>query len=76
MLPLGVRQEFFRDASLRFAGAFAVRLKFIRSAADIEPGTIHLTNVNFERTTQPSIVENVSGLVLTDVYENGAPMEV
>lgn len=44
VLPLGVRQEFVREGHRRFAGAFAVRIKFIRSAAEIEPGTIHLTN--------------------------------
>lgn len=43
-LPLGVRQEFFRDAHQRFSGEFAVRLKFIRSADEIEDGCIHLTN--------------------------------
>ena len=42
--PLGVRQEFFREAALRFDGAFAVRLRFIRSPDEIEPGAIHLTN--------------------------------
>lgn len=42
--PLGVRQEFFREADLRFAGDFAVNIKFIRSPEEIEPGAIHLTN--------------------------------
>ncbi|MBS9476179.1 DNA cytosine methyltransferase [Ancylobacter radicis] len=32
VLPLGVRQEFFRDARERFHGEFAVSLRFIRSA--------------------------------------------
>lgn len=36
VLPLGVRQEFFRDAETWFTGAHAVRLKFIRRAAEIE----------------------------------------
>lgn len=44
VLPLGVRQEFIKEARTRFHGAFAVRLKFIRSAEEIEPGVIHLTN--------------------------------
>lgn len=50
VLPLGVRQEFTRDATLYFGGEFAVRLKFIRSAGEIdrepcEGGyVIHLTN--------------------------------
>lgn len=44
VLPLGVRQEFFREAEQRFTGEYSVKLKFIRSAAEIEPGCIHLTN--------------------------------
>jgi hypothetical protein len=45
VLPLGVRQEFFRDARERFHGEFAVKLKFIRSAAEIEgDDLIYLTN--------------------------------
>ncbi|MCX5478472.1 DNA methyltransferase [Kaistia geumhonensis] len=44
VLPLGVRQEFIREARERFTGACEVRVKFIRSAAEIEPGVIHLTN--------------------------------
>jgi len=44
VLPLGVRQEFFREAEQRFQGDCAVRIKFIRSASEIEPGAIHLTN--------------------------------
>jgi DNA modification methylase len=42
--PLGVRQEFFRDARERFTGQFAVKMKFIRRAEEIEPDTIHVTN--------------------------------
>jgi polygalacturonase len=56
--------------------AEAGRALNLRGYPDNPVGAIHLTNVNFQRTAQPSIVENVSGLVLTDVYENGAPMEV
>jgi DNA modification methylase len=50
VLPLGVKQEFPRDAGLYFNGEYAVRLKFIRSAAEMEVAqgehgyTIHLTN--------------------------------
>ncbi|QEN86897.1 DNA methylase N-4 [Labrys sp. KNU-23] len=44
VLPLGVRQEFIRDAALYFQGEYAVKVKFIRRAREIEPGTIHLTN--------------------------------
>jgi hypothetical protein len=39
VLPLGVRQEFHRDAA-----SLGVSLKFIRSAEEIEPGRIHITN--------------------------------
>jgi DNA modification methylase len=39
VLPLGVRQEFMRDASI-----IGIEPKFIRAPADIEPGRIHLTN--------------------------------
>ena len=35
VLPLGVRQEFFSEAEERFAGDFAVRLRFIRSTDEI-----------------------------------------
>lgn len=35
VLPLGVRQEFFAEAEERFTGEYAVRLKFIRSNAEI-----------------------------------------
>ena len=44
-LPLGVRQEFTRDARERFTGEHALRLKFIRRADEIEDDrTIYLTN--------------------------------
>lgn len=45
ILPLGVRQEFFREADERFAGDFGVRLRFIRSDAEIgDEREIYLTN--------------------------------
>lgn len=45
VLPLGVRQEFFREAAERFQGEFAVDLRFIRSDAEInDERTIYLTN--------------------------------
>lgn len=50
VLPLGVKQEFTRDAGLYFRGDYAVSIKFIRSAAEIDAErwehghTIHLTN--------------------------------
>lgn len=45
VLPLGVRQEFFREAAERFFGDHAVDLRFIRSDAEIhDERTIYLTN--------------------------------
>jgi hypothetical protein len=45
VLPLGVRQEFFREVEHRFQGDFAVDLRFIRSDAEIDDErTIYLTN--------------------------------
>ncbi|RFC66472.1 DNA methylase N-4 [Fulvimarina endophytica] len=45
VLPLGVRREFFNEAAERFTGDFAVRLKFVRGAEDLEgDDTIYLTN--------------------------------
>ncbi|GAB1516072.1 glycoside hydrolase family 28 protein [Actinophytocola sp. KF-1] len=56
--------------------AQAGRALNLRGYPDDPVGAVALTNVDFQRTTQPSIVENVSGLALTDVFENGAPMRV
>jgi hypothetical protein len=43
--PLGVRQEFFRDARERFLGDHAVTLKFIRRVHEVDDDrTIYLTN--------------------------------
>lgn len=45
VLPLGVRQEFKRDAAERFAGEYSVALKFIRRADEIDDErTVYLTN--------------------------------
>ncbi len=45
ILPLGVRQEFKREAELRFTGDYAIDLKFIRRADEIDDDrTIYLTN--------------------------------
>lgn len=50
VVPLGVRQEFWRDAETWFKGDHAVRLKFIRRDDEIEaqdidrPPLIHVTN--------------------------------
>jgi SAM-dependent methyltransferase len=45
VLPLGVRQEFKRDAAQRFAGDFSVDVKFIRRPEEItDERPIYLTN--------------------------------
>jgi SAM-dependent methyltransferase len=45
VLPLGVRQEFFREVVERFTGDCAIDLRFIRTDAEIgDERTIYLTN--------------------------------
>ncbi|SEF28462.1 DNA methyltransferase [Variovorax sp. NFACC27] len=45
VIPLGVRQEFFREAEQRFLGDCAIDLRFIRRDSEIDdPATIYLTN--------------------------------
>jgi hypothetical protein len=44
-IPLGVRQEFFREVAERFKGDYAVDLRFIRQDSEIgDERTIYLTN--------------------------------
>jgi polygalacturonase len=54
----------------------AQRALNLRGYPDNPVGEVRLTGVDFQHTTQPSIMENVANLVLTDVYENGSPMRV
>ena len=54
----------------------AQRALNLRGYPDDPVGEIRLSNVDFQHTNQPSIVENVAGLVLDNVFENGAPMSV
>lgn len=56
--------------------AQAQRALNLRGYPDDPVGAIRLSNVDFQHTNQPSIVANVAGLVLDDVYENGVPMSV
>jgi DNA modification methylase len=42
--PLGVRQEFMRDAARFFTGEYYVTVRFIRTTAEIDPDVINLTN--------------------------------
>lgn len=45
VLPLGVRQEFIREAAKRFTGEYEVKVHFIRTDAEIEgEDTVYLTN--------------------------------
>lgn len=45
VIPLGVRHEFFDEVTERFQGDFGVKLKFIRSSAEIDgDDVIYLTN--------------------------------
>lgn len=45
VIPLGVRQEFFREVEQRFKGDCAIDLRFIRRDSEIDdPATIYLTN--------------------------------
>lgn len=45
VLPLGVRQEFFREVTERFHGDFGMRLRFIRSDSEIgDEREVYLTN--------------------------------
>ncbi|ODN70197.1 DNA methyltransferase [Methylobrevis pamukkalensis] len=57
-LPLGVRQEFFREAAARFvadeAGDHRVALKFIRSDAEIDGGD-HIYVTNFESVREGKV---------------------
>lgn len=58
VLPLGVRQEFFRDARERFSGDFAVSLRFIRSAAEIDGGD-HIYVTNYETVRDGKLDPNL-----------------
>lgn len=45
VMPLGVRQEFFREVEQRFHGDFGMRLRFIRSDSEIgDEREVYLTN--------------------------------
>lgn len=45
VVPLGVRQEFFREVEQRFTGDCAIELRFIRRDSEIDdPATVYLTN--------------------------------
>jgi hypothetical protein len=48
--------------------------RVLRGYSDDPVSDIRLPNVDFQQTVRPCVVENVAGLVLEDVYENGGPM--
>jgi DNA modification methylase len=63
VLPLGVRQEFFREVRERFTGDFAIDLRFIRSDSEIDDErTIYLTNYESvrEKKITPSLFRAAS----------------
>lgn len=72
VLPLGVRQEFFDDAERWFQGAYAVRLRFIRSTSEVDPveeadggaPVIYLTN--YESVRDGKIETSEFGFVSLD----------
>jgi hypothetical protein len=59
VMPLGVHQEFVRDAA-----ALGVPVKFIRRAEEIEPGVIHMTN--YETVRDGKLDPNLFGVVSLD----------
>jgi polygalacturonase len=54
--------------------AQAQRALNLRGYPDDPVGETRLSNVDFQHTSQPSVVANVASLVLADVLENGEPM--
>jgi DNA modification methylase len=53
VMPLGVRQEFFREVEQRFHGDFGMRLRFIRSDSEIgDEREIYLTNYESVRESK------------------------
>lgn len=54
----------------------AQRALALRGYPDVPVRDVRLTTVDFRSTASPSVVENVTGLVLENVYENGQPMVV
>lgn len=59
VMPLGVHQEFVRDAA-----TLGTPVKFIRRAEEIEPGVIHMTN--YETVRDGKLDPNLFGVVSLD----------
>jgi hypothetical protein len=65
VLPLGVRQEFIREAAKRFTGDQAVTVQFVRTDAEIDdPAVIYLTN--YESVREGKITVSRIGAVGLD----------
>ncbi len=63
--PLGVRQEFLREANIRFHDDYAVKLRFIRTNAEIDDErTIYLTN--YESIREGKLDPNLFGQTSLD----------
>ena len=64
-LPLGVRQEFFKEVRDRFQGDHAVNLRFVRTTAEIDDERIiYLTN--YESIREGKLDPNVCGQTSLD----------
>lgn len=63
-LPLGVRQEFFEEAALRFTGEHAVKLRFIRRTEEADEHSINLTN--YESLREGKIDADAFGFLSLD----------
>ena len=65
VLPLGVRQEFFREVAERFKGDHGVTLRFIRSDSEIDDErTIYLTN--YESVREGKLTPKLFGATSLD----------
>ncbi|MRW82914.1 DNA methylase N-4 [Pseudoduganella sp. FT26W] len=65
VLPLGVRQEFIREAAKRFTGEQAITVQFVRTDAEIvDPTVIYLTN--YESVREGKITTGRIGAVGLD----------
>jgi DNA modification methylase len=64
IVPLGVRQEFFEEAALRFTGDHAIKLKFIRRMNEVDETAINITN--YETAREGHIDPKVFGFLSLD----------
>jgi hypothetical protein len=64
IVPLGVRQEFFEEAALRFTGDHAIKLNFIRRMSEVDESAINITN--YETAREGHIDPKVFGFLSLD----------